>query len=287
MRFFDRSSLSCPRPARARLRAFTLIELLVVVSIIALLVSILLPALGRARDQARSGVCKVNLRSMGQAEQFYAESHNGKAAWIRYDDPERGGQCFYWAAQLWSEFWSLPIPMPTDLDAPAIERPSWLTCPSAKIITDDDGFPISVWGDVHRWNVPYTDPRYFWLHHICYARNVLAPNVGVYQPSAGYDLPQVTLDRIDRPAEMVDITDGSSINFVGNPTLQHELYIDGQYNPANYEGGDRRTAYRHMGGEGLNVLLWDGHVEEARRSILAEGFHFTPDAYAIPGWKSY
>jgi prepilin-type N-terminal cleavage/methylation domain-containing protein len=53
-------------------RGFTIIELLVVVSIIALLVGILLPAIGKARDNARVNTSKSNLRQMGIAHQTYA-----------------------------------------------------------------------------------------------------------------------------------------------------------------------------------------------------------------------
>jgi prepilin-type N-terminal cleavage/methylation domain-containing protein/prepilin-type processing-associated H-X9-DG protein len=55
--------------------AFTLIELLVVVSIIALLVSILLPALGRAREAARRSMCGVNLHTLGNIAHQYAADY--------------------------------------------------------------------------------------------------------------------------------------------------------------------------------------------------------------------
>src|SRR5688500_17279176 len=78
------SSPSRPCPSSGRYarysgsRAFTLVELLVVIGIIALLISVLMPALSRAREQANSIKCLSNMKQIGIALLMYAEQHKGK-----------------------------------------------------------------------------------------------------------------------------------------------------------------------------------------------------------------
>lgn len=87
-------------PARFTRRtttAFTLIELLTVIAIIAILAALLIPVVGKVRQQARLATCTSNVREWGTANLLYANDHNGLIPWdggtnIRPDNvtPHRG-----------------------------------------------------------------------------------------------------------------------------------------------------------------------------------------------------
>lgn len=69
-----------------RKRGFTLIELLVVVAIIALLIAILLPSLGKARSKAQTAKCLANVRGLGSAAQIYITDYSMLLPYVETPD---------------------------------------------------------------------------------------------------------------------------------------------------------------------------------------------------------
>jgi prepilin-type N-terminal cleavage/methylation domain-containing protein len=80
-----RSDVMNRQPQR---HAFTLVELLVVIGIIALLISVLLPSLNRARQAGNLVDCQARLQQMGQALQIYVSQNRGLLPWGGIDHTE-------------------------------------------------------------------------------------------------------------------------------------------------------------------------------------------------------
>jgi hypothetical protein len=74
-----------------------MIELLLVISIIVFLIAMTLPAIGRAREQARRAICGYNIREIGASVHSFANDHAGKApiAQVDYDGSGLGVYAFY------------------------------------------------------------------------------------------------------------------------------------------------------------------------------------------------
>jgi prepilin-type processing-associated H-X9-DG protein/prepilin-type N-terminal cleavage/methylation domain-containing protein len=86
-------TMDVPKQTRyARRHAFTLVELLVVIGIIALLISILLPSLSRAREMGKSIKCLSNLRQLGMATVSYANEHK---TYLPYPTTTQGEECLW------------------------------------------------------------------------------------------------------------------------------------------------------------------------------------------------
>jgi len=113
-----RTQLTCAH----RARAFTLAELLVVVAIMALLIAILLPSLGKARKQAKATVCMSNLRGLGLAVRMYSMVNEDRLVTAGLGHGSSGNPQGAWINLLRREYHDELL-----LRCPADKSPHWQT----------------------------------------------------------------------------------------------------------------------------------------------------------------
>jgi len=104
-----------------RLLGFTLIELLVVIAIIAILAGMLLPALSRSKEKAKSIKCMSNIRQMTLSYNLYADDHNDDVVTLYLMQPTLAG-AFYPGTVTW---W-------VDLFRPYLQGTNVIGCPSVR-----------------------------------------------------------------------------------------------------------------------------------------------------------
>ena len=255
---------------KPKLKAFTLIELLVVVAIIALLISILLPSLARARELSKRTVCSANLRGVGQACKIYA--NDNQDLWPTVEttslDVDYVGNIGGPTEQdRWNESNRTSSEVSTTRNFWWLIREGDITvklmrCPSSSYYLDDTE-NLNLYYDFqgnayvsYGYQIPYPTPDLSRPSEDCDPRMILAADRGILGSNTADSMPFVDVAIESGQFPMVD--------GIGQPKATEER---GENNaiwyPWNSPNHDQ---------EGQNALFQDGHVEFARSIWAGIGY---------------
>ncbi|HEX8910925.1 MAG TPA: type II secretion system protein [Humisphaera sp.] len=260
------------RPTRAALPAFTLVELLVVIGIIALLMSILLPTLGRVKEQANSIKCLSNMRQLALAATTYTGQHQGYLvpADIAFANGDANGRT-------WSETWAtilvgeglVPYPAKVDPNSPPAGSDNVFQCPSgnlemATITSIASGTPTArndargSFGYLHQ-----SDGVNKGVNVFCW--------YGINGTASSTD-PAFAYRRVTVGTATTATTGYVRANLVRN-AASHVFLFDGVLGLNHQSTNPNRMNARHNNQKMTNLAFVDGHVES----------HYTRDLPAPPG----
>ena len=251
---------------------FTLVELLVVIGIIALLVSILLPTLNRAREAANKAKCLSNLRQLGQGNTMYIAAWNGwavpgilgngndaingtktRAAWHNINWYRRALNMQEWVVG----------------NGQKDKAPDGLLCPSAVQARDENNGKGGAINHSYGYNIRH-------LNYVPKPLIITLPTASTW--NANTEFAGIKANKIKSSAHKIQFMDAMT-QFV-QPQHGGHYFIIPDYDDlkddatATENAEATYCAYRHnprdkkSSAAQINVVFWDGHAETMSRGQI-------------------